>query len=54
MYNTTEELKDLIAATLDIDEVLDLLDLSLRELLDYLDDIISDEETSEKLVRACR
>lgn len=37
-----EELKDRVAAALDIYELLDLLGLTERELLDYLDEPIED------------
>jgi len=40
----TEELKDRLASKLDIYELLDLLGLTERELLDYLDDVLEEHE----------
>jgi len=50
MHHTIEELKDELAARLDIFELLDVLELTERELLDYLTDYI--EDNKEKLMAA--
>ena len=42
MHPTLEELKDRISIGLDITEIMDILDVSERELLDYLDDLINE------------
>lgn len=40
-----EELKDLIAAKLDVYQLLDILELDVPELLDYLDDRLDQYST---------
>lgn len=48
------EYKDRIGATLDLTEILDLLQLDAVELLDILDEAgYLDEEAEQKLLRAC-
>ena len=47
--------KDLIACTLDVLEVLDILDLECQDLLEILIDAGQiDEEQKQELLRACR
>lgn len=46
--------KDRVGATLDVTEILDLLQLEATELLDILDEAgYLDEESQQKLIRAC-
>ena len=47
-----DELKDLIAAKLDVTEFLDILGLELVEILDKFEDEI--EDAKQELHRACR
>ena len=47
-----EELKDLIAAKLDVTEFLDILGLELGDILDKFEDDIEDHQ--QELHRACR
>ena len=51
-HDDIEELKLLIAHNMDVLEVLDILDISLPELLDILEDQI--EEEYARLHDACR
>ena len=51
-HDDIEELKLLIAHNMDVLEVLDILDISLPELLDILEDQI--EEEYSRLHDACR
>lgn len=48
----TEDLKDLIAAKLDLYQLLDLLELDVPELLEYLDERLDQYE--DELVSATR
>jgi len=52
MQPDLEELKQRIAATLDVVEFLDLLGLELSDLVDILEEEI--DENFTKLERACR
>jgi hypothetical protein len=47
-----DELKELIAAKLDVTEFLDILGLELTDILDKFEDEI--EDTKQELHRACR
>lgn len=48
------EYKDLIGATLDVTDILDMLEIETHELLEILDDNgYLDEEAQQKLLRAC-
>lgn len=48
---TKEDLKELVAVKLDILELMDILDLSMWELVEALDEEIG--EHFEELVKAC-
>lgn len=52
MTTSLHDLKDKLATELDIVEILDLLNIEERELLDYLDDLLI--ENKEELLRALR
>lgn len=46
-----QDLKDLIASRLDVEEFLDILGITIYELVDYLEEPI--QERFEELVKAC-
>ena len=52
LHDDLNELKLLIVHNLDVYEFLDILDISLAELTDILEDQV--EENYEQLFRACR
>ena len=52
MHDDLDELKLLIVHNLDVYEFLDILDISLAELTDILEEQIEDKY--EELTRACR
>ncbi|HRV18797.1 MAG TPA: hypothetical protein P5317_12405 [Myxococcota bacterium] len=48
MHNSFEELKDLIAAELSVEEILDILGWETMELVDALEDYIKEQEDDFK------
>lgn len=55
MYNTDEEqLKDQLEHELDVYQLLDIMDMSFRDLIEHLFDAGINEETRKKLERAVR
>lgn len=51
-YHNVEELKELIAARLDIEEILDILGWDMPELIDVLEEYINEkQEEFEAAVR---